>query len=161
MKNENNKFDILKRLLDEKNLNFIRSRTVINLDNGYELFGEYFIQQSNNRFLVRKYQSALEISFYSLKNAVLWATMHKRNKLYDMDRIFQLDTMLESNYFLINHNKELMKKTNNEEYAGILAAKLSENQSKITQINNDLYKYTEEVKKWQFKQFKELETSAK
>jgi len=161
MKNEKERFDILKRLLDEKNLNFIRSKTVINLDNGYELFGEYTIQKINNRYVVSKYYTALDISFYSLKNAVLWVTMHKRNKMHDTNRIFQLDTLLESNYFLLKNNTALIKKKSDEEARGILAAKISESQAKISQINENLYNYTEEVKKWQFKLFKELETSVK
>jgi hypothetical protein len=161
MKNEKERFDILKRLLDEKNLNFIRSKTVINLDNGYELFGEYTIQKTNNRYAVSKYYTALDISFYSLKNAVLWVTMHKRNKMHDTNRIFQLDTLLESNYFLLKNNTALIKKKSDEEARGILVAKISESQAKISQINENLYNYTEEVKKWQFKLFKELETSVK
>lgn len=121
---------------------------VKNEDNTYELFNKYCIQEESNRFkLINNLNSDIKY-FGSLKNAVIYCIFENKNKFVNANRIEFLDKILSSTEFNIQAHKHLIKKTRDQEYRLIYAAKLTEEETKKKLVLNELSTYVTQSKKF-------------
>lgn len=147
-------YNILKRIFSEDEIKTLNELIVYNTKQGYELFGEFSITKVNGSYLVSKLTSNLSETFYNLKNAVVWATMHKRNMIIDANRVRDLDRNLESTLVSMTVHTKLCEKTKDLDTRLIYSAKLQEDRVKRKLVIRELESYILNTKNWQEKQFK-------
>lgn len=148
-------FEIVKKILNKSEIDKLSQKLIISTNTGYELYGEYSITKTNTGFKVQKYHTHLDKDFYSLKNAVIWTTMDKKNDIVDSDSITYLDTILEGLDTNIEVYKNLCNKSSNYEAKIIYYAKLNEAKSKRAVIIDRIETYSEKAKFWQYKKYEE------
>lgn len=157
--NELNMYNILKNLLSKQELNGLSGIVVIEDYDGYVMFNEYKIKPtSDKKYLLTHFDTYLHKEFYSLRNAVIYATLDKRNRIADCDRVRVLDGILEGTEANITLHETLCKKTKDYNNRNLYETKLIEDKVKKKQILAQLNLYAKEVKKWQYQKF---ETAAK
>lgn len=145
-------FDILKKILSKDEIKKLEDALIITVPDGYELFGEYHISKNKNKYVVTKYKTYLEESFYSLQNATIFATLHKRNKVVESKRILELDILLESS------NADLLRyKDHGSDYEAkiIASAKYEEARHRKFLVSNEIKTYLSDAKSWQEGRYRE------
>ncbi len=153
--NESHMFEILHNLFSKKELNKLINSLIVDLPDGYELFGEYIISRKPKKYTLTKYYSNLSETFNSLQNAIIYATFHKRNKVYESKRILELDVLLEGSKMEIDLYLKNLKLSKNLETYSIRYNKLNEAKLKRDYLVAEIEKYMLETKSWQEKRFKE------
>jgi hypothetical protein len=149
-------YNILKKLLSEQELRGLSGIVVIEDGDGYVLFNEYKITPiKNKKYLLTSFNTHLRVTFYSLRNAVIYATLDKRNRVAECSSILMFDQLLEGTEANIQLHNQLIKKTKNPDSRGLYEIKLVEDKNKKSQIQHNLNQYAKEVKKWQYRQFTE------
>lgn len=156
MMNEAHMLNVLKNMFSDKYLAELRGVTVFDTKDGYELFGEYAISKRDNRFVVTKQNTDLEKSFFNLRNAVLWTTLYKRDKVSDARRVAELDMILEGSLFNVEASLKMLKKVKSNDDIGIYAAKLSDSKAKVSLVNEQLAVFERDVRSWQYRKYKSL-----
>jgi hypothetical protein len=156
MKNKKHPFDVIKKMLNDSSINNIKNVAVFKIGGQYELFGEYTITKIKDRFRVTKDRTNFTETFHNLKNAVVWATLNKRNLINDARRVQNLDASLEGHNFNLEVSTALYKKSKDIEGMCIHLAKLSESKAKVNQITQELEAYVINVKNWQNRMYKEF-----
>lgn len=121
---------------------------VRNEDNTYELFNKYYIIKDNNGFKLVNHLNSDVKYFGSLKNAVIYCIFENKNKFVNANRIEFLDKILSSTEFNIQAHKHLIKKTKDQEYRLIYAAKLTEEETKKKLVLSELSTYVTQSKKF-------------
>lgn len=150
-------YDILRKILTKTNVELISENIVIETDNGdYEIFGDYVITSSGNKYKVSSHKTHLEMYFYTLKNAVIWITLYKLNKIADAKRVGDLDSALEGANFSIELNDKLNKRATDLNLKSIYVAKIVESKAKRTSIRKELESFEQQVKAWQYQKFNQL-----
>ena len=152
---EINMFSILKKLLSKEEIQQLAEMLVIEGKSGYELFDEYSIEKTDMGYIVKKYKTFVEHSFFNLRNAVVWATLDKRNKILDANSVVTLDSQLQSTLASLELNQKLCKKTKNIDSKSLYFIKLNEDKVKKYHIMSKLDNYVIETKRWQNKKFAE------
>lgn len=122
-------------------------------DGSYLLFNKYSIKKDKFYYNVEVSNVAGIKSFNILKNAVSWCTYDKQNKIYESNRIFDLDTRLASIDAEIQVHQNLAKKAKKLEEKLIYLAKLGEEKMEKKQITEELAGYVTSSKIWQEKRF--------
>ena len=122
-------------------------------DGSYFLFNQYAIRKNNDCYVVEKDSISGTKSFNVLKNAVSWCTYEKQNRIYESNRILDLDNRLASVDSEIQVHQKLVKKAKNLEEKLIYLAKLGEEKMERKQITDELAGYVNSSKIWQDKRF--------
>jgi len=122
-------------------------------DGSYFLFNQYAIRKNNDCYIVEKDSIAGTKSFNVLKNAVSWCTYEKQNRIYESNRILDLDNRLASVDSEILVHQKLVKKAKNLEEKLIYLAKLGEEKMERKQITEELSGYVNSSRIWQDKRF--------
>lgn len=152
---EEEKFKLLKKIVSEDDLENLANSLVIHNGNGYELFGEYLLYKSHSYYKLEKYKTHGDRYFYNMRNAVIYATLDKQNKVFDAQRVAELDKMLEGAVANGTLHQTLYKKSKNLDNKALYYAKLSEDSEKRRKILNQLDTYALQVKNWQYRKFSE------
>jgi len=145
----------LKRVVKDKQLENLEKYLVIDVNGGYELYGEYFITPENSRFTVTKRRTATVEQFNTLRHAVAWASLDKRGSYNDASRIILLDLLLESASVDLQIHQNMYRKASDIEKKLIYSAKIQEDKLKKSQVTAELNTYIANAKNWQYRQFKE------
>ncbi len=145
----------LKRVVKDKQLENLEKYLVIDVNGGYELYGEYFINPENNRFTVTKQGTATVEKFNVLRHAVTWASLDKRGSFTDAARIILLDKLLEGASVDLQIHQNMYRKASDIEKKLIYSAKIQEDKLKKSQVTAELNTYITNAKNWQYRQFKE------
>lgn len=153
---EAKKFEILKRLLNRDSISELAEIVVVHDVDGYVMFNDFKISQTDKNFEVSRFSTHCRHNFYTLKNAVIWCTLTKRNLIYQANNILSLDKMLEGAVANSVLHEHLSKKTKNSINKSLYFAKLEEDKSKKSYILREIENYAKEVKKWQYRQFAAL-----
>jgi hypothetical protein len=119
----------------------------------YELFGEYNISRKPNNFVVEKHGTFTVRHFSTLRNAVIWTTLDKRNLIVESNRVVELDIMLTGADTNLEVHKRLADKAKDIEMKLTYIVKLQEDKAKKKQISDELDKFAANTKTWQYKQF--------
>ena len=146
-------FESFVKILDSAYKNSVHKKIIIKTDFGYELFSEYYITKQENGYKIFKAGTDVEHTFSFLKNAVIWASFYKTDKILDADRVLLLDQLLNGINFSIELNVSLSKKTKDLEKYSIYVTKIVEDKTRRDQIKKELNSYEQMVKKWQYSQF--------
>ena len=152
----NNAFHILQSIFNKEEFKKITETLIIQVPGGYELFGKYVISKNNNVYVVNKYQTDLNVSFYSVKNATIYTILYERNRLDEVRRILELDVLLEGTVASMERYKQQYQNGNQTDNRDISLAKFTEAKHKKYLINNEIDEYIKETKMWQESRFKQL-----
>jgi hypothetical protein len=150
---ESTMFNIVKKIFNRDEINHLAESLVIKNGVGYELYNKYRITKSNDRFYVQKFSYHTTKSFYSLRNAVIWSTMDKKNYILDAEDIVRLDMKLEGLDTNIQNYKHLCEKSKNYEAKIVYYAKLNEDKIKRKTVTEKIESYSQQVKIWQNKMY--------
>ena len=145
----------LKRVVKDKQLENLEKYLVIDVKGGYELYGEYFIEQDSNTYTVSKKGTATVEKFNVLRHAVTWASMDKRGSYTDAARVILLDRLLEGATVDLQIHQNMYRKASDIEKKLIYSAKIQEDKLKKSQVTAELNTYITNAKNWQYRQFKE------
>lgn len=122
-------------------------------DGSYRLFDEYTIRKVNESYEVEIDRIAGITKFNVLKNAVTWCTYHKKNNIYETNRILELDRKLASIGTSILVHQNLLKIAKNADDKLMYLAKLIEEKRQRNMLTDELSGYIESSKIWQRKRF--------
>ena len=145
----------LKKVVKDKQLENLEKYLVINVNDGYELYGEYFIKPEFGNFTVSKIGTATSQKFNVLRHAVAWASLDKRGSYTDATRIVLLDQLLEGASVDLQIHQNMYRKASDVEKKLIYSAKIQEDKLKKSQVMAELNTYITTAKNWQYRQFKE------
>ena len=145
----------LKKVVKDKQLENLEKYLVIDIDGGYELYGEYFIKPEQNTFTASKKGTATSQKFNVLRHAVAWASLDKRGSYTDATRVVLLDQLLEGAAVDLQIHQNMYRKASDIEKKLIYSAKIQEDKLKKSQVTAELNTYIENAKNWQYRQFKE------
>jgi hypothetical protein len=138
--------------LSKNEIKKLEDALIITVPDGYELFGEYLISKDDTKYIVTKYNTFLEESFYSLQNATIFVTLYKRNKVVEAKRMLELDILLESSNADIIRYKE---HGHDYETRIIASAKYEEARHRKFLVSNEIKDYLTESKSWQEGRYRE------
>lgn len=146
-------FNKVKKLIDKADLLGI-SNDIIYEDNGsYVLLNSYIISKTDKGFVLRKNGIHLEQTFCNARNAIVYATLDKRDRIMDAKNVIHLDRILEDSNNSIELHTKLANRAKDLDVKTIYLAKLQEARLKKDYINGKLDDYIREVKKWQNERF--------
>ena len=148
-------FGILQKILSKNEIELLADSLIITVGNGYELFGEYRISPVKNKFVVTRYSVHLNKEFFSLKNAIVWATLDKRNHIVDANRISDLDVLLEGAAASMDLHRVLSDRATTLDTKSIHVTKMREAQLKHQHLQHEISSYIRETKRWQNQRFKQ------
>lgn len=129
---------------------------IIDVKGGYELFGEFLIVKKNDKFIVKKHLTDLEMSFNSQRNAVVWTTFYYRNRISEAKRIHLLDEVLSGIEVNLEIHTKLYRRTSDQEKKLIYFAKLQEDQRRKKSTIAELDGFAKSSKIWQNYRFSQM-----
>jgi hypothetical protein len=88
-------------------------------------------------------------TFSSLKNAAVWCTLDKRNKILEASNMLVLDQRLAGLDAAIVIHSHLVKKAKNDEDKLIYLSKLSQERAKKRKVLSEIDHYIRDSKRWQ------------
>jgi hypothetical protein len=154
MKREKEMFKILKRILDKENVEKLKENIIYQDSSGYVMYGEYVISNPTaGEYLIQNIHTFTVKYFNNLRNAVIWVTLDKSNKIMYAKKVEQLDTMLTSADNNIQVQKRLSKNGKNPTLA---YAKLTEEALKKNSIIEELEYFAGVSKTLQEQKFNKL-----
>lgn len=147
--NDKQLFQALEKIINPKTVNKIKNTAVIQDGNQYRLFEKYIISNTKSGAKVTRISDDKVKWFTSMKYAVTWATLDKRNLIVEANRVLQLDEILAGIEVSTKLLEKYTKKTTNFIYLN----KLNENRFKRVTIIKELDGYSTRAKQWQLSQF--------
>ena len=137
--NEKRMFKILKRILDKENMDEVKKHIIYPDENGYIMYDEYVIKTiKSGDFVIEKFNTYTVKKFNSLRNAVMWATLDKSNKIMYAKKVEELDILLASTDSHIQIQKRLLKSTKTTDSMSLAYTKLNEESIKKNGIVREL-----------------------
>lgn len=147
-------FAALKNIMSKDEMDALSKSLIITTKNGYELFGEYTISPKKHMYEVKRYTSYLDKKFYNLRNAVVWTTLDKRERIKDAQRVAELDILIEGAIASIALYRELCENAKDLDSRTIYYAKLQEAKLKQLTLQEEIASYIRDSKRWQNQKFK-------
>ena len=155
--NEKRMFKILKRILDKDNIGEIKKHIIYPDENGYIMYDEYIIKTLNSGdFIIEKFNTYTVKKFNSLRNAVMWVTLDKSNKIMYARKVEELDILLASTDSHIQLQQKLLKSRNTTDSMSLAYTKLNEEALKKTTIIRELDNFANISSTLQDHQFNKL-----
>lgn len=149
-------FHNLKKIISAPNLATLIDTVVIkNEDGSYELFGKYLISHTKDGYEVTKNNCGNDpLIFGFLQNAVTWATLDKRNKIHESNRVLSLDQRLSGLDVSTQQHARLYKSSKDIDAKMLYLTKLQEDRLHKRAISDELRSYVDSSKEWQLSRFK-------
>jgi hypothetical protein len=147
--NDKQLFQALEKIINENTVNKIKNTAVIKEGDQYRLFEKYIVKKTKVGFQVTRISDDNSKLFTSIKYAVTWATLDKRNLIVEANRVLQLDDILAG----LEVSTKLLEKYNKKTQNFIYLNKLNENRLKRVSLIKELDSYTVKAKQWQMTQF--------
>lgn len=128
------------------------NKIIVDTDNGYLLFNEYYIEKNNDAYhLLRRGDDKL-FAFNQLKNAITYGILFKNLLLYEAMRVYEIDRLL-SGIEIEKKIQEKRKKKKDIENFIIRMTKLQTLNDKRNKFVSELDKYIQVAKDCQQKGF--------
>lgn len=124
--NEKEKFKILTRIFDKKELDSIQQHIVYEDQNGYVLYNEYRVTEQKNTIKISKFKTFTVKNFNNLRNAIMWCTLDKSNKIEQAKDIEYLDVQLASSKAHIEVQNNILAKAKDNEIISLAVVKIRE-----------------------------------
>jgi hypothetical protein len=147
--NDKQLFQALEKIINENTVDKIKNTAVIKDGNQYRLFEKYIVAQTKVGFQVTRISDDNTKLFTSIKYAVTWATLDKRNLIVEANRVLYLDDILAG----IEVSTKLLEKYNKKTQNFVYLNKLNENRLKRVSLIKELDSYSVRAKQWQMTQF--------
>ena len=147
--NDKQLFQALEKIINENTVNRVKDKAIIQEGNRYRLFEKYIVDQTKVGFRVVRISDDNTKIFTSIKYAVTWATLDKRNLIVEANRVLHLDEILAG----IEVSSKLLEKYNKKTPNFIYLNKLNENRLKKNSLTKELDGYSVKAKQWQMNQF--------
>lgn len=126
-----------------------------NPDGSYELYNKYHIVQDTDKKFKVDYPGNIKVkTFYNLKNAVSWCIFDQKNKIYESNRLEQLDQKIDSLTASIKLHNNLINKTSDIDTKIIYFSKISQDEYQRNGMLQELNSLNNLVFYWQSQQFK-------
>jgi hypothetical protein len=155
--NEKRMFKILKRILDKDNIDEVKKYIIYPGENGYIMYDEYLIKTpKSGDFVIEKFNTYTVKKFNSLRNAVMWATLDKSNKIMYAKKVEELDILLASTESHIQIQQRLVKSTKTTDSLSLAYTKLNEESIKKNSIVRELEHFVGVARVLQEQQFNKL-----
>lgn len=141
-------------MIKEKLLNRLEDIVIFrNNDGSYSLFNRYDIKRVGEQYEVSNNQTWTTHKFSTLRNATIWCVADKRNKIYEANRIRDLDRKIGSLDADISVYSNLIKRNKKIDDKLLFLTKMDEAQSRKNDLTAELNGYAISSKIWQTKQF--------
>lgn len=155
--NEKRMFKILKRILDKDNIGEIKKHIIYPDENGYIMYDEYLIKAPKfGVYVIEKFNTFTVKNFNSLRNAVMWATLDKSNKIMYARKVEELDILLASTDSHIQLQQQLLKSRKTTDSMSLAYTKLNEEALKKINIVRELDNFASISNTLQDQQFNKL-----
>lgn len=150
-------YSILNKLLNKTEiLNIAENIVYTNEDGSYTLYLDYVVEPVNNRYIASKIKTHTKYTFSTLKSALCWAIMDKRNLVIEANRVIELDTLLEGASAGLDYYGEKIKKVKDIETKSLFIIKMNECRVRKAQLIAELEEIAKSTRKWQYKKFEAL-----
>jgi len=157
MMNEKRMFKILKRILDKDNISEVQKYIIYPNEDGYIMYNEYVIKTTKHgSCVIEKFNTFTVKNFNTVRNAVMWATLDKSNKIMYAKKVEELDILLASTDSHIQLQQKLLKSRNTTDTMGLAYTKLNEEALKKRNIIHELDNYASISSMLQDQQFNKL-----
>jgi hypothetical protein len=145
----------LDKIIRGSDLDTLQDIVVFQNEEGvYEAFGTYRIARGpTGAYRVTIPTTFVEKTAYSLKNAMAWCIFDKQNKIYEADRILELDHNLGGLEVDLAIHQKMFQAAKNDDTRLIYVAKLTQDRERKKQMSDELTKYIDESKRWQDRRF--------
>jgi hypothetical protein len=154
---EDQMFEKLSKIFSKKQLSAVEEYIIYRSDdNEYGLYGEYTIKKVGEQFVMSKVHTFTTLSFASLRNAVIWTSLDKRNHVVEAQRVIELDSLLYGTDASLEVHKRLADKAKNLETKLTYLTKLQEDKIKKNRIIKELNDFAKNTDNWQYKKFNEV-----
>jgi hypothetical protein len=155
---EKQMFKILKRILDKDNMDELKKGIIYPENNGYVMYDEYVIKNpKSGDFIIEKFNTYTIKRFNSLRNAIMWATLDKSNKIMYAKKVEELDILLSSTDTHIQLQKNILKsKKLSTDSMSLAYTKLHEETLKKNNIVRELEHFVGVAKVLQEQKFNKL-----
>lgn len=152
-------FTALTRIVSHPELQRLQETSVIQNENGdYELFGKYTVSKEGTGYAITRLNDDAALVFGSLQNAVTWATLDKQVRVYDSNRVYDLDHKLSSLEIEAEIHFKRYKKSKDMDTKLLYLSKLQEDRIKKKQVSHELQSYVNTTREWQLKKFRKETT---
>lgn len=150
-------FENFKKIFDDRDTYSMVKNLVVTTDDGsYNMYDEYVISKNDRVYTVDKFTTFTIKDFFTLRNAVMWAILDKRNLVVEANRVTELDVILEGAMANIDRYVYLSKKTQDLEMKSTYIAKLHQARAKKQEIMEELDDFSKNVNSWQYKKFNQI-----
>ena len=150
-------FKILKRILDKDNIGQIKKHIIYPDENGYVMYDEYLIKTTRSGdYVIEKFNTYTVKKFNSLRNAIMWATLDKSNKIMYARKVEELDILLASTDSHIQLQQQLLKSRKTTDSMSLAYTKLNEEALKKISIVRELDNFASISNALQDQQFNKL-----
>jgi hypothetical protein len=140
----------LESFFSKDSLQELSKLTVIKKENSiYVLFDTYCIVKDIGRYKLSMKQYHGDKIFYTLKNAVMYATLHFKNRINESNRIVELDQKIENIDFSIFNLKSKIKSSSNTDNTLIYSSKLSQDYVKKQNLLKEFQIYERLARSYQ------------
>jgi len=130
----------------------IINNIIIDTDNGYVVFNQYYIEKNKTFYKLIRRGDEKTIKFSKLKNAITYAILHKNYKMFEANRVYELDYILEGIDLEKSINEKKNKKLKINDFL-LKAIKLQSILDKRRRFEHELDKYIIVAKDCQQKGF--------
>lgn len=149
---DNKTLNKLSEVIPRGDMKSLQEIAVYQDENGdFCLFNKYTIRKIDGSYTVMIDYSFNTHTFSSLKNATVWCTLDKRNKILESNIVKTLDQRLAALDSAIVLHSTLAKKAKNDEDKLIYLSKLSQERAKKRKLMSEIDFYIEDSKRWQLK----------
>lgn len=150
-------YSIFQDLFNKTELStFVDSLVYTNEDGSYTLYSDYIVIPFNGKFKAKKHTTYTEYVFSSLKSALCWAIMDKRNLVVQANRVIELDILLEGAMAGVEYYTTKAKNATSLDTKSMYIIKLQESKYKKIHLMEELDEIAKSTRKWQYKKFEEL-----
>lgn len=140
----------LTKLISDKDIKTLQDIVIFQDDNGdYVLFNKYTIHKSESGYIISIDHVHDTHLFHSLKNATVWCTLDKRNKILEASTVLKLDQRLSGLESSITVQSSLIKRAKNDDDKLVYLAKLSQARAVRRKVLSEIDDFIEDSKRWQ------------
>jgi len=140
----------LSELIPKKDIKSLQDIVIFQDENGdYVLFNKYTIHKSDVGYTVSIDHIHNTYVFYSLKNATVWCTLDKRNKVLEASTVLNLDQKLAGLDSSIVIQSSLVKRAKNDDDKLVYIAKLSQARAVKRKVLREIDDFIVDSKRWQ------------
>jgi hypothetical protein len=148
-------FNALTKIVSSPEMQRLQENLVLQNENGdYELFGQYLVSKDVAGYAITRLNDDTALIFGSLQNAVTWATLDKQVRVYDSNRVYDLDHKLSSLDVESEIHFKRYKNSKDGDTKLLYLSKLQEDRLKKKQVSQELQSYVNSIRAWQMKKFK-------